>query len=97
MTDVFDGPFGTYSVATGVINGTAKNQLGASLVSFASLLGITLTAGDGVSSTFSLKQNPTTSVVAAKPGFDAFRPEQLVKIGEELKALANAMDAAAET
>lgn len=92
MADVYGGPFGTYAVATGVIDGTGKDQLGAGLVSFAALLGITLTAGNGVTSAYSL----VNGVDSPHPDFDAIRPEMRDKIGAELQALANAMDAAAE-
>ncbi len=92
MVDVYGGPFGTYAVGTGVINAAGKNEMGAALVSFAALLGITLTAGNGVASTNSLTQ----SVVSPHPDFDKIAVEMRAKIGVELSAIANAMDAAAE-
>lgn len=92
MADVYAPPFGNYPAVGGVANATAKNDLAANLTSFAALFGIVLTAGDGVAGAYELTQgerNPS-------PDFDPIRPEVRDKIGAELAALWDSIDAAAE-
>ena len=92
MTDVYGGPFGTYLAAAGVVDGTGKDEIAAGMTSFAALLGITLTAGNGVTGAYVLDRE----VPNPHPDFDAIRPEMRDKIGLELAEMWDAIDAASE-
>lgn len=92
MADVFDGPFGTYTDITGVTNATAKGDIATNLINLAALMGVTLTAGDGVTGAYVLLEeagNPS-------PDFDAIRVEYRDKLGTEFAALWDSIDAGPE-
>ncbi len=93
MSDVFGGPFATYTAASsGVINGTAKDELGVILAEFCALLQITLTAGNGVTGAYALVHNDDSD----HPDFDNIAIEMREKIGVEFAALWDVIDAASE-
>lgn len=92
--DVFGGPFGEYTAMTGsgVIDGTGKDEIGVILAEFALLFNITLTAGNGVTGAYALIHNTDSP----HPDFDNISVEMRNKIGVELAALWDFLDAADE-
>ena len=93
MVDVYGGPFATYpAMASGVLDGTGKDELGVVLAAFAALWGITLTVGNGVTGAFVL----TSEVDSPHPDFDKIGIEQREKMGVELAALWDVIDATSE-
>lgn len=93
MADVFGGPFGTYAdAASGVINGTGKDEIAVMLTNFCALLQITLTAGNGVTGAAVLVHNADS----AHPDFDKIAVEMREKIAVEMTNLWDAIDAASE-
>lgn len=92
MADTYGGPFGTYDNSSGVINAAGKGEVATNLINFAALLGITLTAGDGVTGAYALVSGSDSP----HPDFDAIRVEQREKIGVELAAMWDAIDASSE-
>lgn len=93
MADVFGGPFGAYTtLGSAVINGTSKDELALVLTEFCALLQITLTAGNGVTGAYALVHN----VDSAHPDFDKINIEMRHKIGVEMAALWDKIDAASE-
>lgn len=92
MADTYGPPIGAYTTVGGVVNGTAKDSLAAQIVKFAALLGITFTGGNGVAGAYALIEAQDSP----HPDFDAIRVEIRDKIGAELAALWDAVDAAAE-
>ncbi len=93
MADVFGGPFGTYADASGgVIDGTGKDEVGVMLTNFCALLGITLTAGNGVTGAAVLLHE----VDSPPPGWDKMAVEVREMIAVEMTNLWDAIDAASE-
>ncbi len=93
MADVFGGPFGAYTaMGSGVLDGTGKDELGVVLAEFCALLGITLTAGNGVTGAFAI----INEVDSPHPDFDKMAIEMREKIGVEMAAIADVMDATSE-
>ncbi len=94
MADVYGGPFGTYAsmASSGVVDGTGKDEVGAILAGLAALYGITLTAANGVAGSFVL----TVGVDSPHPDFDKMEGFDREKLGVELAALWDVIDAADE-
>jgi len=90
MADVFDGPFGTYPTFIAIVIATAQDEIGTLLENFAALYGITLVATGGAAGTYTLVEG----VDSPHPDFDAIRREQREKMGAELVALWDVIDAA---
>lgn len=91
--DVFGGPFATYPAASsGVIDGTGKDEVAAILTAFAALFEITLTAGNGVTGLWALVHETDSP----HPDFDKIPIETREKMGVELAALWDVIDAASE-
>ncbi len=90
MADVFGGPFGTYVDVAAVCVADAQDDVGILLVNFAALWGITLVVAPATAGTFTLVEG----VDSPHPDFDAIRPEQREKMGVELIAMWDAIDAA---
>ncbi len=88
--DVFGGPFATYPTFVAIIIATAQDELGTLLENFAALYGITLVATGGVAGSFTLIEGTDSP----HPDFDAIRKEQREKMGVELVALWDVIDAA---
>lgn len=90
MADVYGGPFGTYVAISGVIVAASQDEVGATLVELARLLGITLTIAPATAGTYTLVEGTDNP----HPDFDAIRPEMRDKIGKELAAIWDVIDAA---
>ena len=90
MADVFDGPFGVYVNVAGICVAAAQDDVGLLLVSFAALWGITLVVAPATAGTFTLVE----SVDSPHPDFDKIPVEQRQKMGVELIAIWDAVDAA---
>ncbi len=94
MADVYGGPFANdgagYTDVSTVCVAAAQDEIGVHLVAFAALLGVTLVVAPATAGTYSLVEG----VDSPHPDFDAIRPEQRDKIGKELTAIWDAVDAA---
>lgn len=90
MSDVFDGPFGTYADVAAVCVADAQDDVGILLVNFAALWGITLVVAPATAGTFTLVEG----VDSPHPDFDKIPIEQREKMGVELIAIWDAVDAA---
>lgn len=82
MTDVFDGPFGTYT-SVEAVSANATTEINANIQSLATLLGVTITAGVA-----------TFSNTAGHPDFNKIQPAIREQIGRELAAISAAVTAA---
>ena len=90
MVDTFGGPFATYPTFIAVIAAAGQDELGTLMENFAALWGITLVATGGVAGSFTLIEGTDSP----HPDFDKITPEQREKMGVELVALWDVIDAA---
>lgn len=90
MADVFGGPFGTYPDVAAVCVAAAQDDVGILLVSFAALFGITLVLAPATAGAFTLVEEASSP----HPDFDKMAVEQREKMGVELIAIWDAVDAA---
>ncbi len=90
MSDVFGGPFATYPTFIAVIAAAGQDELGTLLENFAALYGVTLTATGGAAGSFVLVEGTDSP----HPDFDKIAVEQREKMGVELVALWDVIDAA---
>ncbi len=90
MADVYGGPFGVYVDVAAIMIAAAQTDVGEILVPFAALLGITLVASSGVAGSYTIVSGESLP----HPDFDKITPEMQDKIGVELVAIWDAIDAA---
>lgn len=90
MSDVFGGPFATYPTFVAIVIATAQDEIGTLLENFAALWGVTLVATGGVAGSFTLLEEADSP----HPDFDKIPVEQREKMGVELVALWDVIDAA---
>lgn len=90
MADVYGGPFGTYVDVAGIIVAASQTDVGEILVPFAALFGITLVATQGVAGSYTITEGESHP----HPDFDKITIEMQNKIGVELSAVWDAIDAA---
>ncbi len=88
--DVFGGPFGTYVDCTTVCVAAAQLEIGAYHVSLAALYGITLSVAAATAGSYVLVEGASSP----SPDFDKIAVEQRHKMGVELSAMWDAIDAA---